>query len=278
LQLQKNLQDKMISIKQIFIILSVMSLASAKKGISARNVRVEGERRGLKKGSKMGGMGGGMGGNNGGYGPDGFFNRDGTTVGELVQAGECIPFDDARKWITAESPSDIKCQQEFGQMDTTSACCRVFSFQDNGTQHWLLYDSDNRYSDLLCVCSENTGSGTIDTGSGTIDPGSTGDNTAGGSDGSGTIDPGSTGGIDRDGGDDSGSGGSINVSLSPTPAPGPNQCSGKVLGDTQQYLQNAAGIVSCDDSSQCTNNKCCFSNLCVCFPESQIVPGTSYCL
>ena len=155
----------MYSLKQIFLVLSIISLASAKKGVSTRKtVEVEAHR-GLKKsssskksGSSAGGFvapnrGGGTGGIVGGSvtGGNGI-NRDGTPVGSLIQppGKACVPFDDARKWLTTDYPGDAQCRTEGAAMGSTSACCRVFSFTDtNGPQKWLLYDSNNQYRDLM---------------------------------------------------------------------------------------------------------------------------------
>mmetsp|Transcript_19747 Transcript_19747/g.48513 ORF Transcript_19747/g.48513 Transcript_19747/m.48513 type:complete len:168 (+) Transcript_19747:86-589(+) len=155
----------MISVKQIFLIISILSVASAaEKGVSARKPDPELQtRRGLKKsksGSKKSGGGGGfVNPNRGGgiYGggsgiPVGGINRDGTVVGQLVEppSKPCVPFDDARKWLTSDYPGDVQCRVQSGQMATTTACCRVFSFTDtNGPQKWLLYDSNNQYRDLM---------------------------------------------------------------------------------------------------------------------------------
>ena len=159
----------MFSVKQIFLVLSLLSLASAaEKGVSARKPNTKAEKhRGLKKsksssskksGSSAGGFvapnrGGGTGGIVGGSvtGGNGI-NRDGTPVGSLIQppGKACVPFDDARKWLTTDYPGDAQCRTEGAAMGSTSACCRVFSFTDtNGPQKWLLYDSNNQYRDLM---------------------------------------------------------------------------------------------------------------------------------
>lgn len=161
--------------KQIFLILSILSLVSAlEKGVSARKPSTDSEnRRRLKKGGSKKGYGYGGYGNvraKGGYyggsgfvaaptrygagtvpGPNGV-NRDGTPVGQLIQppGKSCIPFDDARKWLTDDYPGDIQCRVEFGQMPVPTACCRVFTFTDtNGPKKWLLFDVNNQYKDLI---------------------------------------------------------------------------------------------------------------------------------
>ena len=161
----------MNSVKQIFLILSILSMASAiEKGVSARkpNSVVE-THRGLKKSSKKssskkgGGAGGFYGSGNapnrgsgitGGTIPvgNGSVNRDGSTPGALIEPKDkdCIPFDEARKWLTEDYPGDIQCRVATGQMGVSSACCRVFQFNDtNGPQKWLLYDTNNQYRDLI---------------------------------------------------------------------------------------------------------------------------------
>lgn len=158
----------MFSVKQIFLILSILSLASAaEKGVSARKPNADAEtRRGLKKsksssskkGTSSGGgyvapnRGGGAGGIVGGSPNIGGINRDGTPPGQLIQpTGKvCVPFDEAKVWLTEDYPGDVQCRVETGQMGTTSACCRIFSFTDtDGPQKWLLYDSNNQYPDLI---------------------------------------------------------------------------------------------------------------------------------
>lgn len=149
----------MFSVKQVFLILSVISLASAaQKGVSARKPNAEIQaNRGLKKSSskKSGSSGGGFvapsrpdGGIVGGGIPD----RDGIAPGTLLQpAGKaCVPFQDAEKWLSADYPGDAQCRTANGDAGVTSACCRVFSFTDaGGPQKWLLYDANNQYRDLM---------------------------------------------------------------------------------------------------------------------------------
>lgn len=152
----------MFSVKQIFLILSIIALASAaKKGNSARKVNAEVQaNRALsskKSSSKKtgfvnpnrppGSVGGGIVGGG---------NRD-DPVGVLIEpAGKaCVPFDEARKWLTADYPGDAECRTADQAMGATSACCRVFSFTDtSGPQKWLLYDVNNQYRDLMVSYSE----------------------------------------------------------------------------------------------------------------------------
>lgn len=278
----------MNSVKQIFLMLSMLSMASAlEKGVSARKPNTDFEtHRGLKKNSKSsskksgGGSGGfyGSGGPNRGTGITGGtvpvgngVNRDGTTPGSLIQPSgkACVPFDEARKWLTSDYPGDIQCRVETGQMGTSSACCRVFTFTDtNGPQKWLLYDTNNQYRDLLCVCNENastSGGGTSNNPVINVPPG--------------TPDGDRTGGVGNN---------PVGTPASPTapalpPAAAPALSTGPDgvcdnPNPTQLALQDSPYMVPCEDSSPCGNNKCCFSNYCVCWPVSQLVPGTSYCL
>lgn len=289
----------MFSVKQIFLILSILSLASAaEKGVSARKPNADAEtRRGLKKsksssssskkGTSSGGgyvapnRGGGVGGIVGGSPNVGGINRDGTPPGQLIQptGKACVAFNEAKVWLTADYPGDVQCRVETGQMGTTSGCCRIFSFTDtNGPQKWLLYDSNNQYRDLMCVCNENT-------------PGNSGSTpVTGGGTSNNPVIPGVPGTPNR-GGDVGASIGQPNAP--PTPATPPTPAlppvaapatSGGPAGvcdvpnPTQAALRDSPYMVPCEDSSPCGNNKCCFSNYCVCWPVSQLVPGTSYCL
>ena len=139
----------MFTVKQLFLILSVLSLASAKKNTSIRGSPAEEiQRRGLKKGKK-----GGSGGYSGGFTPPRGGSPGmpiGTPVGLIEPpAKPCVPYDEARVWITPDYPGDPECQTE-GGVPVGSGCCRVFSFNDNGqSTKWLLYDAINAYRDLV---------------------------------------------------------------------------------------------------------------------------------
>lgn len=152
----------MYAIKQLFLILSILSVASAKKGTSIRATPGENleARRGLKK-SKKGGGGYVAPNRGGGVGTPGTINglnRDGSTPGELIEptGKDCVPFDEANRWITADYPGDPECRTE-GAITLSSACCRLFSFTDtSGPQKWLLYDANNQYRDLIVRVTKNT--------------------------------------------------------------------------------------------------------------------------
>jgi len=250
----------MYSLKQIFLVLSILSVASAKKGLSVRNSNSEVEaRRGLKK-SKSGGGGGGGGGSgfvnpNRGGGIVGVgVNRDGTPPGTLLQpAGKaCVPFQDAEKWLTADYPGDAQCRAASGAMGASSACCRVFSFTDtNGPQKWLLYDSNNQYRDLMCVCNENTGGGTAN-------------NPVIGTPIGAPVSPPGQDTTDRTG--------DIGGAIPPTP-PGLSVCANP--NPTQIALQSSPGMTGCVSSDECAANRCCSSKNCVCMPMNFM--GNAYC-
>ncbi|CAJ1954738.1 unnamed protein product [Cylindrotheca closterium] len=297
----------MLSMKQIFLLLSLLSLASAaEKGVSARRPNADAEtHRGLKKSksssSKKSSSSGGFvapnrGGGNGGIvggsvgGGDGI-NRDGSPVGALIQpAGkECVPFDDARKWLTAEYPGDAQCRTPDAAMGATTACCRVFSFTDaNGPQKWLLYDTNNQYRDLMCVCNANTGNFTPGGGpsNNPVIPNVPGTDTTDRTDGLGggiapptpaipVTPPTATPPVAAPVAPPVAA--PVAPPTSPAVPPGPEGVCDNP-SKTQLALQQSPYMVPCEDSSPCGDNKCCFSNYCVCWPVSQLVPGTSYCL
>ncbi|CAJ1954737.1 unnamed protein product [Cylindrotheca closterium] len=256
----------MYSIKQIFLVLSLISLASAKKGVSTRKaVEVEAHR-GLKKSSsskKSGSSGGFVAPNRGGTGGivggsvsgGGGVNRDGTPAGTLLQppGKPCVPFEDASKFLSAEYPGDAQCRTADAPMGATSACCRVFSFTDaNGPQRWLLYDTNNQYRDLLCVCNANTGAASNPVIS-----------VPTGGDRGGAIAPPVASPI------------SVPVSapvVPPTP-PGRSVCENP--NPTQLDLQSRPGMTACVSSDTCGSGRCCSSNTCVCMPQSFL--GNAYC-
>jgi hypothetical protein len=150
----------MTSLKHTLLILSLIFLAESKKNVGSRigNLRSGRKLKGSKKGG--GGNAGLVGDGNfaGGY----FYDRNGKFISgpQLVEPENkaCIPFDDARRWITETYPSDSQCRVESGDMTSTGACCRVYPFTDlRGPQKWLKYDSKNefvnlRVSKLLTVC------------------------------------------------------------------------------------------------------------------------------
>ena len=167
----------MYSAKQIFLVLALLSVASAKKGVSIRGPASELEnaaRRGLKKSSKKGGSkGSGSGFSGGSFTPprtgDGGavggnvdlgngFNRDGSVAGSLIQppGKPCIPADEAERYITDDYPGDVQCRAGAVSDALSSSCCRLFQFTDaGGSQKWLLYDANNQYPDLM-VRDHNT--------------------------------------------------------------------------------------------------------------------------
>ena len=129
---------------------------------------------------------------------------------------------------------------------------------------------------LQCVCNENTktpGGGTSNNPVVNVPPGNSGNT------------PGNSPNGDRTGGVGDtplNNPGMPNAPALP-PAAAPAISTGpKGVCDnpnpTQLALQDSPYMVPCEDSSPCGDNKCCFSNYCVCWPVSQLVPGTSYCL
>lgn len=140
----------MFSLKVSILFLSALSLIESTSGAVSRSGNLRPGRQ-LKKSSKKGGNAAfaGDGGFAGGY----FYDRNGGFISgpQLDEPPNkpCIPFDDARKWITEEYPSDSECRVEAGAMTSTAACCRVYPFTDlNGPQKWLKYDSKNEYANL----------------------------------------------------------------------------------------------------------------------------------
>jgi hypothetical protein len=276
----------MTSLKHTLLVLSLIFLVESKKVIG--NLR-SGRELKTSKTSKKGGGTGLVGDGNfaGGY----FYDRNGKFISgpQLIEPDNkpCIPFDDARRWITETYPSDSQCRVESGAMTSTGACCRVYYFTDlNGPQKWLKYDSFNefvnlRVSKLLtvyccaynrstsnliffqCVCNENTaipigditdGGDAIDSGNNTTDGGDRGgDNTTDGGPidiGDGALD----GGIDMDG-----------------------VCSPANIGAVQTQLQESQYLTACQHSDTCGEGTCCFNQYCVCWPIRHLAGGLNGC-
>jgi len=261
----------MISVKQIFLILSFASLASAKKRTSARKLHYETEGRMLqaKKNNFSGFNGNGT--------PNNFNTglRDEGAVLIEPTAKECVAFEDALKQVDTGYEGDQLCRADSTPsnplMTANSACCRMFEFRDvNGRHLYRYYDLNNSKRDLRCICNENTatpgnqGNGPINVPV-DVDPnrdGEEGDNSV-----VVPIEEGDNSAVVP-----------IEPAIPNEGPTGPNECSAENIGATQLALRDSPYMVPCENQEPCGDGKCCFNNYCVCWPISQLVPGTSECL